>query len=146
MNTPSATLAMADAWTIALFVINLVVGVLVAWLLYRERAREARIVRLEQNLEHRAEQLIEARLSGVASHLEGVINVVNERVTNIRDRLKAGDNNFADLDKRDRELEARFNLRFEQLKDYLHEHFATKQDVADVRRQVHQIQTTGRTA
>lgn len=124
-------LAMSDSWTIALFVINLIVGALVAWLTFRERQREQRITRLETNLEQRAEELIESKLAGVVNQLQGVINVVNERVSNIRERLAAGDTNFADLDKRDRELQMRFDMRFEQLKDYIQEHFATKDDLRE---------------
>jgi hypothetical protein len=133
-----------------MFVINLivgtlvtVVGILVTILLSREKQREEQIKLLKQNLEQRAEQLIEAKLAGVATHLEGVINLFNDRISNIRERLETGDKDFADLDQRDRELEMRFNLRFDQLKDYLHANFATKADADALHKRIDKIRYAG---
>jgi len=137
------TLALSDYWTIGMFAVNLVFNAVLAIALLYVRQNTSRVGALEKNLEQRAEQLIESKLSGVASHLEGVIGVVNERVSNIRERLASGDANFADLDKRDRELEARFALRFDQLKDYLHKHFATKDDTIVLHKRIDVLKQQG---
>jgi len=117
-------------WIVGLLVgvgqlaVNLVFAVVIAQM----NRKTQQIDRLQGSLEQRADAIIEFKLSGVASHLEGVINVINERVSNIRERLVAGDESLSGLDQRDRELETRFNLRFDQMKDYLHKNFATKDD------------------
>lgn len=142
------TLADTEVWSVAglaLGAISLVVNVVVGVVLFRMKNQVDDMRELKQQIQRSAEQLIESRLTGVASHLEGVINVVNERVSNIRERLTAGEVNFADLDKRDRELEVRFGLRFEQLKDYLHKHFATKDDAVALHRRIDAIKNQGAT-
>ncbi len=137
------TLALNDGWTIGMFAVNLVFNAVLAIALMYVRQSAAKVGSLQHNLEQRAEQLIESKLTGVATHLEGVINVVNERVSNIRERLAAGDDSFSDLDKRDRELETRFALRFDQLKDYLHKNFATKEDTVVLHKRIDTLKQQG---
>jgi hypothetical protein len=139
-------LAISDSWTVTMFMGNLVVGtlvtvvgILITILLFREKQRDEQIRLLKHNLESRTDQLIESKLAGVAVELEGVIKLFNERIKNIRERLTAGDGDFDDLNKRDHELEARFNIRFDQLKDWLHANFATKADTQALHHRIDRI-------
>lgn len=117
----------------------LMLNVIVIAFVIPMRRKVDQIDSLKKSIHDSAEKLIESKLSGLATHLEGVVNVVNERVSHLRDRLAKGDANFSDLDQRDRELESRFNVRFDQLKDYIHAHFASKQSVLDAHRRIDQI-------
>lgn len=145
----TTTLALSDGWEIGIFIVGIflvlaqmITGAILGFLLQREKQRSERLVRLEQNLEQRAEQLIESKLSGVATEIEGVVTIFNDRINNILDRMSRGDQEFKDLDARDRELETRFNLRFDKLKDYLHATFATKEDVAATHRRIDTIKSS----
>lgn len=133
------TLADIDSWSIVLpigVVLQIAFNAWYSYALFRMRANVEHVKGLESKVERVAEQLIESKLTGVVRHLEGLVGVINERVSNIKERLKSGDTSFAELDRRDRELEARFNRRMDELKDYLHQHFATKQELHDLRKRV----------
>lgn len=129
-------------WEVLAVVISalaLLLNVIVIAFVWPMRRKIEQVQRLEQSVSATAEQLIESKLSGLANHIEGVVNVVNERVSHLRERLAKGDDNFADLDKRDRELEARFNVRFDQFKDYVNANFATKHSVAEAHRRIDEL-------
>lgn len=129
-------LALTEGWDLAITVGQMVINVALAFSIWWLRQNAKRIDSLEAELKASAEQIIDSKLSGVATKLEGVINVLNERIDVVRERLRSGDANFADLDRRDRELEQKFALRFDALKDYLHQVFATKDEVAAAHRRI----------
>ncbi len=83
MDYTTLSLAISDTWTISLFVINLIVGALVGWLILREKQRDTRISTLEANLERKADEKIQEKFSMLMSS-----------ISEIKSRLDRGDSEF----------------------------------------------------
>jgi len=139
----TATLALSDVWIIGLAVAQMLLNIAIALAIFWLRTNVRRMDSIERQAKASAEQLIEAKLGTIGKELEGCVNVLNERISGIRERLSKGDGDFSALDQRDRELEAKFNLRFDQFKDYLHTNFSTKAELREVKQRLEGLGAQG---
>ncbi len=122
-----------------MFIINIATTTILGLGLLWVKRKADQIDSLKQSVKHKAEQLVDQKLTVLATKLEGCIEIINERVTTISERLARGDNDFKDLNERDHALELKFHQRFEQLHEWISNHFATKDDLRVVHQRLDQV-------
>ncbi|MEM1445159.1 MAG: hypothetical protein AAGF84_03830 [Planctomycetota bacterium] len=125
MQTFIPTLALSEAWTFGLFALQIVIGIVQMLILFWLRGNRDQMGTLKSEVKQHAQQLIDQRFTALTEKLDG-----------ISDRLNRGDDKFERQHDRDHQLELKFLQSIESLRVDLAERFATKDDVAALRREI----------
>ena len=136
----TATLAATDTTAIYLFVGQMVFNLIFGSALWWGKNKLSKIDQLEQDVQKRADEAITNRFGQMQAKIEGQISQLSERITTIFNRLQRGEQEFRQLGERDQDQEIKLATQIKELSAYIHEHCATKQDIADMEKRIKQIE------
>jgi len=141
-------LATPDPWTIGIGVLNTAIGAAITFLFFRlsaaqratDRKEDARIADMkamaiklentEKSTHELAAKLVDERFRAmshsVGNHVQGLVTTIDE----MKERLKLGDGDFANLREGDHKLEIELLKSLADHREYVSSHAASKDDLA----------------
>lgn len=134
MGVLADSIAMETAvWiTLTVAIVGILAEVVMSICLYVVAQRAKKVDTLESRLEQSANEKIEAKFAAMESKLLLPINGLKTMLDETQRRLGRGDEHFDDLNDRDRKLETALLSKLSEMKDWMHETFATKRDYETV--------------
>src|SRR3954469_5466836 len=123
------TLALSDGLSVSLAVFQLVFSAIVSISLWRLTAWQRRYEGLEGKLHEATTRLVDERFRAmtheVNSHVQGLLLALEE----MKQRVQTGDTELRGLTERDQRIELQVAGRVDQIKDYIRDYAAGKQDL-----------------
>jgi hypothetical protein len=132
MGVLAESMAMETAVWIALVVsiVGIFAEIALGICLYVVSQRAKKVDTLEASLNDSADEKIEAKFMLSESRLLLPIEQLKAQVTEINRRLERGDGHFDDLGEREQKMQVTVLSRISELKDWMHENCASKDDLS----------------
>jgi hypothetical protein len=115
--------------------LDILIGVALAYV----GVKTAKIDKLEDRLQKKAEELVDARYSAMAREIRIQVDQFGEVVQEMRHRLKMGDEKFDKDDEQRHKLELKTVQQLAELKTIISEKFASKADLESLRESMHRL-------
>lgn len=134
-----AALGPGDWVTIVLFVLTLGGNAVTGYVASKVRLIDSLSSRVEQReaaLASKAEQLVEAKVNARFGQLNQSIEFVGQELARINERLDRGDGKFGRLSERDGQIQVEVAVQLGEVKTWMAQTFATKDDVRELRQQM----------
>jgi chromosome segregation ATPase len=132
MNTFAASNWIALALGALSLLSNLALGLALYWVnakAQRIGQLEAKTDHLQEELTHTLSKLVDERMATCRATHIGQLNEAHAKITEIKERLSAGETHFRNLDERHRELEIKIFKVVDEIKDLIRNATASKGDV-----------------
>lgn len=122
--------------TIANMMLSLVIAVVVFWV----NTKTSKIDKLEEKLDQKAEQIINARFAAIESRMRDPFKSLDLIVARIEKRLERGDEAFGAQAERSHSLDKKIAVSEADVKLWVRENFATIGDLQALRVAMQEIQ------
>lgn len=134
------TLAISDLG--AIFIggsLQLVFNLTVAVLLWQMRKRGDYVTELEHSIEEKSKQIVEAKIAEVENRIDGRLQRISDWMGQINDRLQSGDRQLEHLDEKDHQAQLALTKSIAEMRAFVYERAATKEDVEKVWRKLDEM-------
>jgi hypothetical protein len=121
-------LALSDGVQISLAVFQLAFSAIVSLSIWKLTVKHRKTEGMEASLSELTAKLVEERFRGISHQVANDVNHFSKTLQSLSEHIKEQEKNVDGLSDQDRKNELSFNARFDQIKDWLRENVATKQD------------------
>jgi hypothetical protein len=123
------TLALSDGWTLGMFVIQTIAMVVWALTMLWVKNSIGKINTLEAEVKKQATDMVDAKILTFVTEFKSTVKHLETLIQQQERRLARGDEDFDRLRDHDQASDAKVLLAISGLKDWMHQQFASKEDM-----------------
>ena len=110
--------------------INALASALLTIALFYIGSKASKIDKLEDQLKKNSDDRINTQMQLIRAELQIPLTELNAVVAQIRERMHDGSDHFQEVDKKNHQLEIKTQVMVGELKTYIAQHMATKEDIS----------------
>jgi len=133
-------------WSHFISIANIVVSMLIAIVLFRVQTKAAKIDRLEEKLDQKAEQIINARFAAIEGRVHEPIKRFSDAVDRIEKRLDRGDEEFGAQAEKTHSLDKKILEAKSEVRDWARGLFATVEELRELKNSVRDLERAMRSS
>ena len=127
-------------WNLVLTVISLAISSLLTVGMFYVGSKASKIDKLEEQLKKNSDDRINTQMQLIRAELQIPLTELNAMVTQIRERMRDGSEHFEEVDKSNHRLELKTQLMVGDLKTYMVQNMATKEDFSNLNQRLTQAE------